>query len=437
MTLISCSAFGATKVSFDAANNLVIDGKTIFPISVAVLPPVDGKTPSGESAWQEFNKAGVNFARVAPGDYWDKHGWNPEGLRVAAKYLDQLASAKINAWLTLGDELAYVKADDERQHAKLKEMIEMFKDHPALGGWKGADEPLWGNMNTKGKRPPASIATTYKIVHQLDPNHPVLVLQAPRGTAADNAAYDPYLDITGMDVFPIGYPPGRHVPDWPNKEISMVGDWTKIIVEAAHGKPVWMTLQVAWSGVAKPGKTLRFPTFPQERFMTYEAIINGARGINYFGGGHNLSQTLSDRDRPLGYNWTFWERVLKPVIAEINDKSPLHDALLAPNSKLPVKAEGADGVEFTVREVKDAIFILACKREGDTAQVTFKGLPADVTVGDVLYESPRKVDVKNGQFTDWFGPEEVHVYRIGRRSNQRSSIGTSNGNAIRNMSTLP
>jgi hypothetical protein len=46
--------------------------------------------------------------------------------------------------------------------------------------------------------------------------------------------------------------------------------------------------------------------------------------------------------------------------------------------------------------------------------VTFKGLPATVTRGDVVYESPRKIEVKNGQFTDWFGPEEVHVYRIGR-----------------------
>ena len=112
MALMCSSAFGTTKVSFDAANNPVINGKTIFPISVAVLPPVDGKTPTGESAWQEFSQAGVNFARVAPGDYWDKHGWNPEGLRVAGQYMDQLAAANIYAWMTLGDELSYVKPDD-------------------------------------------------------------------------------------------------------------------------------------------------------------------------------------------------------------------------------------------------------------------------------------------------------------------------------------
>jgi NAD(P)-dependent dehydrogenase (short-subunit alcohol dehydrogenase family) len=40
-----------------------------------------------------------------------------------------------------------------------------------------------------------------------------------------------------------------------------------------------MVLQISWSGVLNPGKTLRMPTFPEERFMTYQAIINGARGI--------------------------------------------------------------------------------------------------------------------------------------------------------------
>jgi hypothetical protein len=171
-----------------------------------------------------------------------------------------------------------------------------------------------------------------------------------------------------------------------------------------------MTLQISWSGVAQKGKTLRFPTFAQERFMTYEAIIDGARGINYFGGA-NLS-TLNERDAKLGYNWTFWDRIVKPLLTEINAKSPLKDALIAPISKLPIKVTGGKDVEFTVREVGDEIYILACKREGETEQVTFTGLPTSVSDGDVLYEEPRKVQAKNGTLTDWFGPEEVHVYRL-------------------------
>src|SRR4029079_10468343 len=58
------------------------------------------------------------------------------------------------------------------------------------------------------------------------------------------------------------------------------------------------------------------------------------------------------------------------------------------------------------------LYILACKREGATIQVTFTGLPSTVTTGDLLYESPRTVLAQGGQFTDWFGPFAVHAYRF-------------------------
>ena len=86
--------------------------------------------------------------------------------------------------------------------------------------------------------------------------------------------------------------------------------------------------------------------------------------------------------------------------------------MLAPNSKLPVKVQEAEGVEFVVREVGNEVFVLACKREGKTVQVHFSGLPSGISGGDVLYEDPRTVEVKDGSFTDWFAPFDVHVYRF-------------------------
>ena len=181
-------------------------------------------------------------------------------------------------------------------------------------------------------------------------------------------------------------------------------------MEVAEGKkPVWMVLQISWSGVLKPGKTLRLPTFPEERFMAYEAIINGARGLNFFGG--NNPGALNPRDAKLGWNWTFWSRVLKPVIEEIGRKSPLHPALVAPDSKLPITVAGP-GMEWCVREVGRELFILACKREGPTGETTFSGLPEKAGEGEVMFESPRRVHARDGRFSDWFAPFEVHVYRF-------------------------
>jgi hypothetical protein len=76
-----------------------------------------------------------------------------------------------------------------------------------------------------------------------------------------------------------------------------------------------------------------------------------------------------------------------------------------------VKVTGP-GIEFCVRESGGDLFLLACKREGATTQATFSGLPETVTGGEVLFESPRKVEIKAGKFTDWFAPFDVHVYRF-------------------------
>jgi len=100
------------------------------------------------------------------------------------------------------------------------------------------------------------------------------------------------------------------------------------------------------------------------------------------------------------------------VLDELSPEGPLYPALIAPNSKLPIKLEGASDVEFPVREAGRHIYILAAKREGATVQVKFSGLPAGASCADVLFEEPRKVTVSGGRFTDWFGPNEVHAYRI-------------------------
>ena len=52
------------------------------------------------------------------------------------------------------------------------------------------------------------------------------------------------------------------------------------------------------------------------------------------------------------------------------------------------------------------------KREGKTAQVKFTGLPAVASPAIAMFEEPRKVEVKDGVLQDWFGPDEVHVYKI-------------------------
>src|SRR4051794_21733836 len=89
-----------------------INGRKIFGISVAVLPPPDGKTPDGKSAWQEFADAGVNLARIVPAQNGESYGWTDKGYDVARQYLDGLAAAHMYAWLWLGEDIAHFDAND-------------------------------------------------------------------------------------------------------------------------------------------------------------------------------------------------------------------------------------------------------------------------------------------------------------------------------------
>ena len=391
----------ASKVTINSDHVLVFNGRNVFPIGFTMPPPPDGKTPSGKNAIEELHDAGANFLRTGlMGAPWTEAAFDRE-----QQYQDRAAKYGMFCLVNLR-ELGSIGLGDEAKEALLRKLIGRFKDHPGMGLWKHVDEPEWG----KHPIPPMSRAT--EIIRELDPDHPIEITQAPRGTVEALKAYNVTTDIIAADIYPIGYPPGTHSL-LPNKEISMVGDYTKKMMEVAEGKmPVWMTLQIVWSGVIKPGKTLRFPTFPEERFMAYQAIINGARGLIFFGG--HIPKAMTSEDAALGWNWRFWQRVLRPVIEEIGEKSRLYPALVAPNSPLDLRIHGATDVEVCVREVDDQIFVLACKREGKTVNVTFSGLPANISRGEVMFEPPRMVDVKEGAFSDWFAPFEVHVYRFAR-----------------------
>jgi hypothetical protein len=401
-----------SKIQITPEQMLAINGTKIFTIGFTVPPAPDAKTPNGQLAWEEFRDAGAVFIRTGPMRDFDggpETRWDDAWIAREKEYMDAAARAGMYClpWLK---ELSAVDDAHPAREEKLRRIVRMFRDHPGLGVWKGEDEPQWG------KKPVAPLVRAYQIIHEEDPNHPVWIVQAPRGTVDELREYNAAYDIGGVDIYPIGYPPGTHVvAAEQNKSISLVGDYTRKMLDVVDGrKPIWLTLQIAWSGVAKPGKTLRFPTLHEQRFMTYEAIINGARGIVYFGG--NLPQTLSERDKTYGWNWTYWDRVLRPVIEEIGDKSPLAAALCAPNSKLPVKAK-SDNIELCVREVGRDVYILACSRDPQkTSEMKFTGLPNEIGTGEVLYESPRTVTAKAGAFTDWFAPYEVHVYKFTRQS---------------------
>jgi hypothetical protein len=356
------------------------------------------------------------------------NAWAPSEIQaqVAAerRTLDALHARGLQGWLWLGD-LTNLPATSNSPRARmLARVADGLQSHPGLAAWKGVDEPA--NPERPKPVPPAGLVRGHARLKQIDPVHPLVIIQAPLGTVAQLKPYIPAFDITGADIYPVSYPPGTHAGTR-NRDISVVGDITKKLVAAAGGKPVWMTLQIAWSGVlptkTRPDVVPRFPSLPAERFMAYQAIVDGAHGLNFFGG--HLTQIATPEDAALGWNWTFWNLVLRPLVEELSSPE-LQPVLTAPPADAKVKT-ATTGMELTARVHGSSLYVIAVRRSGGPSRVRFTGLPARFRTGRVLFEdvqSPppppitagrqaaRPVQVAGGAFSDWFAAHDVHVYRF-------------------------
>src|SRR5919201_5766429 len=299
-----------TSVTLDPTGTLVVDGQKVFPLGLSLPPPVGGKTPAGKDAWQELKAGGASFVRTGRAT-WDAQ--QIDAQIASEKALEDAAAAHgLLSWLWLGDLPNLPTTAGSPKEQLLTKVVNAFKAHPGLGAYKGIDEPQHSSI------PAAGLVRAHTALRALDPDHPVVIIQAPVGTVADLTPYRPAFEITGADIYPVAYPPGAQAGTT-NKDISLVGDVTKKMVAAAGGKPVWMTLQIAWSGVmpnqTHPDIVPRFPTFLEARFMAYQAIVAGARGLVFYGG--NFTQIMRPRDANLGWNWTFLQIVLGRLLLEL------------------------------------------------------------------------------------------------------------------------
>jgi len=424
-----CDAAAVTAVALDRTGVLLLDGDKSFPIGFSEPHPVGGTTPSGVPALDELRNAGGTMIRVGPHDFatpsaggeWSLAQIDDQIAKVKAR-MDDALKHQMHCWLYLGTAPNLPGPDPPKNEQLLEKIVGAFKDHPSLVAYKGYDEPVNGGIKAPG------LVTAHDRIKQLDPKHPVVIIQAPKKPASAFTAYRPAFDITGVDIFPIAYPPEQH-SDSANKDISVVGDMAKKMTTAAGGKPVWLTLQIAWSGSArsksKPGVLPCFPTLFQERFMVFDAIVNGARGLTFFGG--HMTHVCSPEDAGHGWNWSFWRQALKPVVTQLGSDD-LRPALLAPNAADKITVTGARDIQLVARRSGRFLWVIAVKTgPSGVSNVTFGGLPAGIKKGEALFEwvqvppprpfdpskqTHRPVTVANRKFSDLFRPHDVHVYRF-------------------------
>jgi len=403
LVVAATGSAGAATTTHDSSGTVVLDGRKVFPIVLAKGPDRGGTTLVGSDATAEVIGAGATFLKIGPATV----PWTDADI-ADAKLDDQDAAAKGGyTWVNLStvSRAAAGAAND----ALLQKVVGALDGDPALAMWKGADEPWWSHFDpaslqfsfcrSTGRGQPAWCGGE----PVLDREHEWVTIQAPRGTTTDLAPYSTVTDVHGVDIYPVTL----RATD-PN--LHDVGTWTSTMASITPGHSVWTTLQICASG-SYDTSTGQFvlPTRAQERYMIYDAIINGARMLAFFGG--NNPRCWNADDTAHAWSWTFWNTVLKGLIGEINAISPLAPALVNADTTQALHASDPTTQVIARAGNADDLWVMAARSGTGTASVTIDGLPSTVTSGTV-YTEGRSLPVANGSFTDTFDRWGVHVYRF-------------------------
>ncbi len=355
----------------------------------------------------------------------EENGFNLVRSAADSNALDMVEDAGLYAWLNTGGLIDFSKDKNIRME-KLTGLVNRFKDHPALAVWEIPDEALWSLGYPKfefmfyGKQwseeqqdsilnvlsiaipeKAKGIAEGCEQLRNLDPIHPIWMNHAPRNTISHLRLFSKSADIVGCDIYP-GYKGVDGHNELHNHRLSSVGGYTDIMQNAAPNKPIWMVLPGFSWDLLKLKNPIRenldpkkFPSYKHSRFMAWDAILHGAKGILYWGSYKVSSKSL------------FWNSILG-VTKEIAALEPF---LLEKELKEKIKI---DPIQFT-SSVKTRVastlrkhdddYLLVVLQEDLSQALNISGL--DFLEGKILYEltTDRSYVVKNGKIRVWFGKE--------------------------------
>jgi hypothetical protein len=398
----------AATTSFDTSRTILFDGQPTFPLVLSPGPPLGRNTPWGTNGLTETAEAGINVYRTGP---TPGRIWTTADLTTALDWDRAAAALHTYTWPNLG---GYAQAlPGSLEDEELAQVVSTLTNDPSGGAiafWKGRDEPWFADTA------PTALQFAYCRVtsrgdpswcngeSSLDPSQLWVTIEAPRGTAADLAPYSGVTDIHGIDDYPltIAHP-------FPN--FQAVGRWTATLASITPLQPVWTTIQVCASGSwDRTTGAFVLPTYQQERYMAFDAILNGARALTFYGGDN--THCFSGSDATYGWNWSFWQSVLEPLVQQLSASSPLAPALVNTGGARRVTT-GGSGTETMLRQGTsvDDLWLIAARNGAGSRTVTFTGLPRWMHRGGVYTES-RTVVASGGSFRDRFAQWDVHVYHF-------------------------
>ena len=353
-----------TNVTFDPDGTMVVKGKRVFPVGILT-------GAINEEIAKDMSQAGFNFVLV--GNYLSE-SWP---IDRSVKMLDTCVE------LGLG-----VVVDLKRVGGTLeaREVVQTFRDHPAMVGWHLFEEPVYSHFTLD------EIDSTWRELKRVDPYHFFDIIDWSYSSLRRHA---PWTAIVTPDRYPIGHTPKPPFVEAIREQVEAAYEAAKLRPKAPGGvKPVWICLQaenLAASDINRP------PTAVEERAQAYEAIVAGVRGIMFY------EYHCAKRDK-------VWEPIAK-VAAELKVLEPV---LVDTN---PVRrAQTDDPIDTWLKHHDGHEYLIAVNRAEKPikAKITIPGA-SKLLQTQVLFEDRKKDDkvkAEGAGFTDEFEALGVHVYKI-------------------------
>lgn len=336
-----------SQVKVDSSGVLWVNGKRRFPLLICIALP--------EQRIAEAGFDGVLFGI-------DRAERDQKAMQSALSAFDRAEELGIWAVPEICD---YFRGKED--YDGLRGIVSRFKDHPALLCWYLADEPT--GYGTR----PETLVKAKEIIHQIDPNHPVMVLSNNPSTFS---ALSETCDVFLSDPYGIS-----------KLAITIVGDWTDASRQAMKGnKPVWMCLQAHG-----PPWYVRYPTKAEIRNMAYQAIIHGALGLQWWAYG-----PMKD------FGWGEYVKLVK----EIRHLEPV--LLNGRKGELEIIEIDGNSIHTLTKRLDGFTYLFAANVSAEPVEAQFAVNGRKI---EVLFEN-RQLNSDGRKFADSFEGYEVHVYRI-------------------------
>ncbi len=366
---------------------IIVNRRPFFPVGFYCYSPVNPSLPE-EEAVKGFNMISP-YQKILPASFEARKAYMDRcaqlGMKVHYNLLSVSGGGGVNSKI---EGLTW-----SQKKALLLNEIEVFRDHPALLAWYIADEPNGYMIH------PDTLKVVYTLIKENDPWHPVsMVFMAP-WLASKN--YIDALDIVMADPYPI-----------PDSPVTLPGNVAKSLADEFRGKrPVWMVPQVFGGGEIWS----REPTIQEARAMTYQSVINGVKGIQYFvREGLNLFPKST----------ALWNECGRMAV-EIAEMTPW---LLSDEPAIPVTCTSENILVKSFKHRGQLMIVAANKTNSpQRADYSISGSLQGKT--RVVFEN-RAIQVTSGRFSDQLSALGTHVYLI-NVENMRENVKPWKGNLIR------